>query len=196
MKRIVSLAAALLLFLGCARAEGIAIREIAKYGNLVLEISGTELLAQGYDYGDIITVNMADNSFEMPIGSNYSDVDNGCMVCRVYINGETGVIEIGGLVGQHGGVNSYEGEGRGCVVDCDIVYDWGNHKWYGLVIGWNYSASAVVVMGTPEEPIKILGGSMSCDGGKTVIPITAENYETYAKGAGSEPHTVHVKFGN
>ncbi len=112
------------------------------------------------------------------------------------INGETGVIEIGGLVGQHGGVNSYEGEGRGCVVDCDIVYDWGNHKWYGLVIGWNYSASAVVVMGTPEEPIKILGGSMSCDGGKNVIPITAENYETYAKGAGSEPHTVHVKFGN
>ena len=112
------------------------------------------------------------------------------------INGEVGVIEIGGLVGQHGGVDSYAGEGRGCIVNCDIVYDWGNHKWYGLVIGWNYSASATVVMGTPEEPIKILGGSMSCDGGKNVIPITAENYETYVKGAGSEAHTVHVKFGN
>ena len=112
------------------------------------------------------------------------------------INGSTGVIEIGGLVGQHGGVNSYEGEGRGCVVNCDIVYDWGNHKWYSLIIGWNYSASAVVVMGTVDEPIKILGGSMSCDGGTTVIPITAENYETYVKGAGSEAHTVNVQFGN
>jgi hypothetical protein len=112
------------------------------------------------------------------------------------INGEVGVIEIGGLVGQHGGVDSYAGEGRGCIVNCDIVYDWGNHKWYSLVIGWNYSTSATVVMGTPEEPIKILGGSMSCDGGKNVIPITAENYETYVKGAGSEAHTVHVKFGN
>ncbi|MBO5771179.1 MAG: fibronectin type III domain-containing protein [Alistipes sp.] len=112
------------------------------------------------------------------------------------INGSTGVIEIGGLVGQHGGVNSYEGEGRGCVVNCDIVYDWGNHNWYSLIIGWNYSSSAVVVMGTVDEPIKILGGSMSCDGGTTVIPITAENYETYVKGAGSEAHTVNVQFGN
>ncbi len=112
------------------------------------------------------------------------------------INGSTGVIEIGGLVGQHGGVNSYEGEGRGCVVNCDIVYDWGNHNWYSLIIGWNYSSSAVVVMGTVDEPIKILGGSMSCDGGTTVIPITAENYETYVKGPGSEAHTVNVQFGN
>ena len=112
------------------------------------------------------------------------------------INGGTNVVEIGGLVGQHGGVNSYAGEGRGCVVNCDIVYDWGNHKWYGLTIGWNYSATATVVMGTEEEPIKILGGSMSNDGGQTVIPITAENYETYAKGSGSKPYTVYVKFGN
>lgn len=111
------------------------------------------------------------------------------------INGEKAVVEIGGLIGQHGGVDSYEGEGRGCVVDCDIVYDWGNHKWYGLTIGWNYSNKAVVVLGTQDEPIRILGGSISCDGGKTVIPITADNYETYVKGAGSEPYTVNVKFG-
>lgn len=112
------------------------------------------------------------------------------------INGSAKVVEIGGLIGQHGNVNSYEGEGRGCIVDCDIVYDWGNHKWYGLTIGWNYGDSAVVVMGTQEEPIKILGGSMSCDGGATVIPITAENYQEYVKGSGSKPYTVHAKFGN
>ncbi len=112
------------------------------------------------------------------------------------INGSTKVVEIGGLLGQHGNADSYDGEGRGCIVNCDIVYDWGNHKWYGLIIGWNYGASAVIVLGTEEEPVKILGGSISCDGGETVIPITAENYETYAKGSGSKPYTVNMKFGN
>jgi len=111
------------------------------------------------------------------------------------LNDSSEVVEIGGLIGQHGGVNSCEGEGRGCIVDCDIVYDWGNHKWYGLTIGWNYSDKPVIVFGTESEPVKILGGSMSCDGGKTVIPITADNCETYAKGSGSKPYTVYVKFG-
>ncbi len=110
------------------------------------------------------------------------------------INNEEAVVEIGGLIGQHGGVDSYEGEGRGCVVSCDIVYDWGNDKWYGLTIGYNYSESAVIVFGTEAEPIKILGGSISCDGGKTVIPITADNYETYIKGSGSKAYTVNAKF--
>lgn len=111
------------------------------------------------------------------------------------LNGGAKVVEIGGLIGQHGGVNSCEGEGRGCIVDCDIVYDWGNHKWYGLTIGWNYSDKPVVVFGTESEPVRILGGSISCDGGKTVIPITADNCKTYAKGSGSKPYTVYVKFG-
>lgn len=118
---------------------------------------------------------------------SYGDLSN--------INGEVDTVEIGGLMGQHGNVNSYSGEGRGCIVNCNIVYDWGNHKWYGLTIGWNYGATAVIVLGTETEPIKILGGSMSCDGGKTVIPITADNYETYVKGAGSKPYTVYAKFG-
>lgn len=111
------------------------------------------------------------------------------------INNSTKVVEIGGLLGQHGNVNSYEGEGRGCIVNCDITYDWGNDKWYGLTIGWNYGSDAVITLGTPEEPIKILGGNISNDGGTTVVPITAENYETYLKGSGSKPYTVHAKFG-
>lgn len=110
-------------------------------------------------------------------------------------NGETETVEIGGLIGQHGGVDSYEGEGRGCIVKCDIVYDWGNHKWYGITIGYNYSKTAKIVLGTEDEPIKVLGGSMSCDAGKTVIQVTADNYQTYLKGAGSQPYTVYAKFG-
>ena len=103
-----------------------------------------------------------------------------------------GTIEIGGLIGQHGDVNSCEGEGRGCIVNCDITYDWGNENWFGLTIGW-YNGSKTVVLGTEEEPIKILGGSMTHTKGS--VEITAENYETYLKGSGSKAYTVHAQFG-
>ena len=59
------------------------IREIQKYGNLVLTISGSRLLEMGYDYGDIASVTIAGQTFDMPVGSNFSDVDNGRMIIRV-----------------------------------------------------------------------------------------------------------------
>ena len=59
------------------------IREIQKYGNLVLTISGTSLLEMGYEYGDIASVTIAGQTFDMPVVSNYTDVDNGTMLCRV-----------------------------------------------------------------------------------------------------------------
>lgn len=90
MKKIMACLLVLLLLMGSAAAEDITILEIAKYGNLVLSISGTELLHQGYDYGDVVTVQIGQSSYDMPIGSNYSDVDNGSMVCRVNIDGDTG----------------------------------------------------------------------------------------------------------
>jgi hypothetical protein len=104
----------------------------------------------------------------------------------------TGTADLGGLVGQHGNYASYEGEGRGCIVNCDITYDWGNVKWFGLTIGL-YEGSKTLVYGTEDEPIKILGGSMTYSEG--TIEITAENYETYVKGSGSTTYTVHAKFG-
>ena len=66
-----------------ANAQGITVTEIQKYGNLVLSIKGTELMEQGFAYGDVITAAIGGNEYEMPVGSNYSDVDNGCLVCRV-----------------------------------------------------------------------------------------------------------------
>ena len=103
-----------------------------------------------------------------------------------------GTAELGGLIGQHGNYASYDGEGRGCIVNCDITYGWSNVKWFGLTIGW-YDGSKTVVLGTEDEPIKVLGGSMTYSGG--TIEITAENYETYLKGSGSKAYTVHAKFG-
>lgn len=90
MKKIILWLLALTTLVGSAAAESIGIAEIAKYGNLVLDISGTELLDQGYDYGDVVTVTLGNAAYDMPVGSNYTDVDNGEMICRVNIDRETG----------------------------------------------------------------------------------------------------------
>ena len=74
----------------CAKESKAEVTEIQKYGNLVLSVSGTELLAEGYAYGDVITVGINDASYEMPICSDYSDVDEDNMVCRVSIDAQTG----------------------------------------------------------------------------------------------------------
>lgn len=66
------------------------VADIQKYGNLVLSISADALLSQGYAYGDVVTVTVAGQACDMPVGSNYSDVDNGEMVCRVIEAGDDG----------------------------------------------------------------------------------------------------------
>lgn len=79
---------ALMLASSCAMAAEIA--EIQKYGNLILSVTGSEFLRQGYTYGDIITVSLNGMQMDMPVGSSYSDVEEGSLICRVEINDETG----------------------------------------------------------------------------------------------------------
>ena len=62
--------------------------DIEKYGNLDLKVTGSELLAFGLAYGDIITVEVNGKTYDMPVGTNYSDVDNGLPICRVVIDEE------------------------------------------------------------------------------------------------------------
>ena len=63
-----------------------------------------------------------------------------------------------------------------------------------------YWGSASVTLGTADEPIKVLGGSMTYEGGTT--QLTAENYTLYTNHSsaggksGSKAFTIHVKFGN
>ena len=88
MKRVLCILLALLLALAMTPSwaeEIVTVTEIQKYGNLVLSLKGSELLAQGYAYGDLVTVTIAGTDYVMPIGSNYSDVDQGSMLCRVVI---------------------------------------------------------------------------------------------------------------
>jgi protein tyrosine/serine phosphatase len=56
--------------------------DIAKYGNLILKISGEEFLGKGFEHGDIVEITIVGQSWEAPLCSNYSDVDNGSLVLR------------------------------------------------------------------------------------------------------------------
>ncbi len=70
--------------------EPITVVEIQKYGNLVLSLSGSELLGRGFAYGDVVTVTVNSQAYDMPVGSNYSDVDQGSMICRVVVKADQG----------------------------------------------------------------------------------------------------------
>lgn len=67
-----------------------SVAEIQKYGNLILSVTGTEFMAEGYTYGDIITAEINGNIYDMPVGSSYSDVDDGEMICRIAIDKSEG----------------------------------------------------------------------------------------------------------
>ena len=93
MKRFLPLliSACILLALAIpALAENdVTVTEIQKYGNLVLSLRGSDFLNQGYAYGDIVTASINGVDYDMPVGSSYSDVDQGTMICRVVVKEET-----------------------------------------------------------------------------------------------------------
>ncbi len=74
-----------------ANAESVEalVTGIQKYGNLELDLRGSDFLSTGFAYGDVVTVTLNGAEYEMPVVSNYSDVDNGSMLCRVVIKEET-----------------------------------------------------------------------------------------------------------
>lgn len=92
------------------------IYEIQKHGNLILAVHGSDFLAAGYDYGDIISAEIAGKEYTMPVGSNYSDVDSGEAVCRVKIDPESGddamilAINMGNLASDAGIAEKFETE--------------------------------------------------------------------------------------
>ena len=65
-----------------ADALSVAIREINKHGTLILETTFDEMNAAGIEIGDIITVTAGDRTFDLPVGTSYTDVDSGSMICR------------------------------------------------------------------------------------------------------------------
>ena len=132
-------------------------------------------------------------------GHKFEYNESRCKLSNTRVDGTSGTSEVGGLIGEHGNYASCPGEGRGCIVECDIAYDYTNEKWFGAVLGYYWGTSSVT-LGTADEPIKVLGGSMTYTGGTT--QLTADNYTLYTNHSsaggksGSKAFTIHVKFGN
>ncbi len=57
------------------------IYEINKYGNMILTIGAEAMTELGYEPADVVSVKIGDAEMEMPIGTNYSDVDSGEPIC-------------------------------------------------------------------------------------------------------------------
>ena len=57
------------------------IASISKYGNIVLSAGAESMKELGYGPADIITVKINDIEIDMPIGTDFSDVDSGEPVC-------------------------------------------------------------------------------------------------------------------
>ena len=63
------------------------IHEIAKHGNLILYMYGSDLFDKGFAHGDIVEIAIGEKKWEVPLCTSYSDVDNGEAVLRA--TGET-----------------------------------------------------------------------------------------------------------
>lgn len=94
VNRVISLLLAMCLILfACTACSGdsvIKVEEITKNGNLVLAVTGTDFLDKGFAYGDLITVTINGQTMDMPVGTAYSDVNQGSVMCRVAISPESG----------------------------------------------------------------------------------------------------------
>ena len=60
----------------------VAIRDIRKHGNVILDTDFETMNAHGMEIGDIITATVGEKSFCLPIGTAHADVDSGSMLCR------------------------------------------------------------------------------------------------------------------
>ena len=56
--------------------------EIAKHGNLILYMYGSELFDNGFEHGDIVEIAIGDKKWDVPLCTSYSDVDSGVAVLR------------------------------------------------------------------------------------------------------------------
>lgn len=81
--KLLALLSTFVMLIPAALAETTAnVDDIAKYGNLILDKTGAELFADGLEYGDLLSVTILDQEWEIPFGSNYSDVDTGLPIVR------------------------------------------------------------------------------------------------------------------
>ena len=64
------------------KALNSAVKDIQKYGNLVLSITKSDMDSINAEYGDVFTISLGDETLEAPYCTSYSDVDLGNLVLR------------------------------------------------------------------------------------------------------------------
>ena len=97
----------------------VGVKEISKHGNVLLDTTFDEMRANGMDVGDIITVSVGDTAYELPIGTAYTDVDSGEMVCR--FDREDNVVAVAINMGSFAGET---GLGEKQTIEADPGYQW------------------------------------------------------------------------
>ncbi len=83
------------------------IKEINKYGHIVLEVTPDEMTGLGYAVTDVISVKIGGElQLEMPIVLEYSDVDSGALLCRFKLKADESsvllTINLGNIVTEYG----------------------------------------------------------------------------------------------
>ena len=59
-----------------------SISGISKHGNVTLDAGFDDMKKNNVEVGDIITVYVGDNEYDVPVGTSYTDADSGKMICR------------------------------------------------------------------------------------------------------------------
>lgn len=112
-----------LLLAGCKKAAEqpftVGIAKVKKSGNVLLNTTFDEMKAHDIEVGDIITVKAANRSFELPVGTSYTDVDVGCMILRFDTEDNEITLAI-----NMGSFASETGIGEKQTIDEDPGYQW------------------------------------------------------------------------
>lgn len=79
-----------------------SVKDIQKYGNLVLSITKSDIDSIGAEYGDVFTVDLGDQVLEAPYCTSYSDVEIGDLVLRNDGDGIILAINMGDFASSYG----------------------------------------------------------------------------------------------
>ena len=79
-----------------------SVKDIQKYGNLVLSITKSDMDSIGAEYGDVFTVYLGDQVLEAPYCTSYSDVEIGDLVLRNDGDGIILAINMGDFASSYG----------------------------------------------------------------------------------------------
>ena len=74
----------------------IAVKEINKTGNILLDATLKQLKDRDIEPADIITIIISGKSYDVPVGTSFTDVDSGCMICRLNSEADTVKLIING----------------------------------------------------------------------------------------------------